>query len=95
MRINTLLSRQVWNLTSLMGVTSISTPDFRILFEPAPGLYLVPAPDLTIVAASDAYLRATFTKRAEIPGRGIFDVFPGNTDDVAVVASLVGRTGTV
>ena len=34
------------------------SPDFRSLFESAPGLYLVLTPDLTIVAASDAYLRA-------------------------------------
>jgi PAS domain S-box-containing protein len=61
--------------------TSISTPDFRILFESAPGLYLVLKPDLTIVAVSDAYLHATMTKREEILGRGLFDVFPDNPDD--------------
>jgi len=64
-----------------MGATSISTSDFRTLFESAPGLYLVLAPDLTIAAASESYLRATFTKREEILGRGIFDVFPDNPDD--------------
>jgi signal transduction histidine kinase len=57
--------------------------DFRALFEAAPGLYLVLDPDLTIVAASEAYLRATMTRRAEIVGRGIFDVFPDNPDDPA------------
>lgn len=59
------------------------TPDFRALFEAAPGLYLVLTPDLTIVAASDAYLRATMTTREAIVGRGIFDVFPDNPDDPA------------
>lgn len=54
---------------------------FRALFESLPGLYLVLKPDLTIVAVSDAYLKATMTKRAEILGRGIFDVFPDNPDD--------------
>jgi hypothetical protein len=34
-------------------------PDFRVLFQLAPGLFLALGPDLTIVAASDAYLRAT------------------------------------
>lgn len=58
-------------------------PDFRVLFESAPGLYLVLTPDFTIVAASDAYLQATMTKREEILGRGIFDVFPDNPDDPA------------
>lgn len=57
--------------------------DFRTLFEAAPGLYLVLAPDraLTILAASDAYLRATMTERAAIVGRGLFEVFPDNPDD--------------
>jgi PAS domain S-box-containing protein len=40
-------------------------------------------PDLTIVAVSEAYLRATMTKREEIAGRGLFDVFPDNPDDPA------------
>ncbi|MCI0747149.1 MAG: ATP-binding protein [Verrucomicrobia subdivision 3 bacterium] len=56
-------------------------PDFRNLFESAPGLYLVLTPAFKIVAVSDAYLRATLTKRSEILGRGIFDVFPDNPDD--------------
>ena len=56
-------------------------PDFRALFEGAPGLYLVLAPDLTIVAVSEAYLRATMTTRARILGRRLFDVFPDNPDD--------------
>jgi signal transduction histidine kinase len=56
-------------------------PDFRMLFEGAPGLYLVLAPDLRIVAVSDAYLRATMTNREAIVGRGIFEVFPDNPGD--------------
>jgi signal transduction histidine kinase len=56
-------------------------PDFRQLFEAAPGLYLVLDPDLTIVAVSEAYLTATMTRREEILGRGLFDVFPDNPDD--------------
>jgi PAS domain S-box-containing protein len=60
-----------------------SSPDFRSLFESAPGSYLVLAPDLTIVAVSDAYLRATMTEREKILGRGLFDVFPDNPDDPA------------
>jgi signal transduction histidine kinase len=53
-------------------------PDYRALFESAPGLYLVLNPDLVIVAASDAYLHATKTSRDGIVGRGIFEAFPGN-----------------
>ena len=56
-------------------------PDFRALFEAGPGLYLVLDPELRIVAVSDAYLAATMTKREEIVGRDIFDVFPDNPDD--------------
>ncbi|HLQ45836.1 MAG TPA: PAS domain-containing protein, partial [Planctomycetaceae bacterium] len=55
--------------------------DFRILFESAPGLYLVLEPDLRIVAVTDAYLEATMTKREAIVGRYLFDVFPDNPDD--------------
>ncbi len=64
-----------------MGKHIAPGPDFRMLFESAPGLYLVLAPDLTIVAVSDAYLRATMTTRDGILSRGIFDVFPDNPED--------------
>jgi signal transduction histidine kinase len=56
-------------------------PDYRHLFESVPGLYLVLNPDLTIVAVNEAYLSATLTRREEILGRGIFEVFPDNPDD--------------
>lgn len=55
---------------------TLPTPDFKVLFQSAPGLYLVLTPDLTIVAASDAYLAATKTVREEIVGRKLFDVSP-------------------
>jgi PAS domain S-box-containing protein len=38
-------------------------------------------PDLTIVAVSDGYLRATMTRREDILGQYIFDVFPDNPGD--------------
>src|SRR5436853_3432438 len=63
------------------GAHPLPTPDFRTLFESAPGLYLVLTPNLTIVAASDAYLHAIMTERAEVLGRKLFDVFPDNPDD--------------
>ena len=55
-----------------------SVPNFKNLFEAAPGLFLVLLPDspqFTIVAVSDAYLNATLTKRNELLGRGLFEVF--------------------
>jgi signal transduction histidine kinase len=67
-------------------------PDFQALFEAAPGLYLVLTPDFTIVAASEAYLRATMTKREEILGRGLFDVFPDNPEDPAATGVRNLRT---
>ena len=52
------------------------------LFESLPGLYLILTPDLKIVSASDAFLEATMTRREDLVGRGIFDVFPDNPDDL-------------
>jgi len=58
------------------------TPDFRLLFEKSPGLYLVLNPAFRIIAVSDAYLRATMTERSQIVGRALFEVFPDNPDDL-------------
>jgi PAS domain S-box-containing protein len=62
-------------------IPPIPTPDFQALFESAPGLYLVLTPALTIVAVSEAYLKATMTRREKILGRNLFDVFPDNPND--------------
>jgi signal transduction histidine kinase/ActR/RegA family two-component response regulator len=57
---------------------------FRALFESAPSLCLVLTPDdFTIVAVSEAYLRATMTERAGIMGRKLFEVFPDDPNDPA------------
>jgi len=53
------------------------------LFDALPGLFLILTPDLKIVAASDAYLAATMTRREDLIGRGVFDVFPDNPADVS------------
>ena len=73
-----------------MTVTSstLVQPDFRALFESAPGSCLVLTPSLTIVAVSDAYLRATMVRREEILGRHLFDVFPDNPDDPTATGVL-------
>lgn len=65
----------------------VEGPDFRALFEAAPGLYLVLTAELRIVAVSEAYLRATMTRREDILGRALFEVFPDNPSEV-------GATGT-
>ena len=72
-----------------------SKPDFQTLFEAVPGLYLVLLPDApryTIVAVSDAYARATMTKREEILGRGLFDMFPDPVDPTATGGNGVGAS---
>ena len=57
------------------------TVDYRALFEAAPGRFLALDPQLSIVAVTDDYLEATMTRREQIIGRGIFEVFPDNPAD--------------
>jgi signal transduction histidine kinase len=80
-------------------VRSVTPPDtdFRTLFESAPVLYLVLTPSLTIAAVSNEYLRATKTKREEIFGRHLFEIFPNNPDDPAAtgVTNLRASLGRV
>ena len=64
-----------------MASHASSLPDFRALFESAPGLCLVMSPRFEIVAASDAYLRSTRTTRDDILGRSMFDVVSETPDD--------------
>lgn len=53
---------------------------FQKIFELQSGLKLLLSPALHIQAATDAYLRETFTVREEITGRYLFDVFPSNPE---------------
>jgi PAS domain S-box-containing protein len=60
---------------------------FQKIFDEGPEALLVLSIDIprfTIVAASDAYLQATRTKREEILGKGVFEVFPDNPDEPEV-----------
>jgi signal transduction histidine kinase len=63
-------------------MTAASTvPDFKALFEAAPGRTLVllaDAPTFTVVAANDGYLQATGKRRSELVGRGLFELFSGD-----------------
>jgi diguanylate cyclase (GGDEF)-like protein/PAS domain S-box-containing protein len=78
----------------VLPLSVIAEPDFRSLFEATPSPYLILAPDFTIVAVNDAYLRATRQIRADMIGRGVFQVFPDNplnpeaTDPANMRASL-------
>lgn len=56
--------------------------DYHAVFQALarPSLVLSP-PDFVMVAANEARLRVTNTRRADIIGRKLFDVFPDNPDD--------------
>jgi signal transduction histidine kinase/ActR/RegA family two-component response regulator len=56
--------------------------DFRALFEGAPILCLVLTRDFTIVGASNAYLEQTMTVREQVMGKGLFEVFPDNPEEL-------------
>jgi hypothetical protein len=45
-----------------------------------PYMLIHPGPGLKIIDVNDAYARATFTKRCDIAGRPLFEVFPDNPD---------------
>jgi PAS domain S-box-containing protein len=63
-----------------------SAADFWAVFESAPDAYLLLAPDpprFTMVAANEARLRVTMTRREDVIGRPLFEVFPDNPSDPA------------
>jgi len=64
-------------------VNLVAVDHFRLLLEAAPTPFLVLTPGFQIVAVSDSYLRATMTRRHDIVGRGLFEVFPDNPNDPA------------
>ncbi|HEX5362220.1 MAG TPA: ATP-binding protein, partial [Fluviicoccus sp.] len=66
-----------------MNAAAFPRPDYQALFQACPGLYLILTPSLQIIAVSQAYLHATMTRREDILGRQLFDVFPDNPDDPA------------
>ena len=51
------------------------------VFHSLPGIFILLQPDaprFTIVAVTDDYLSATFTKRKDIVGKGLFEIFSDN-----------------
>jgi PAS domain S-box-containing protein len=57
--------------------------EFQAIFDATPGNYLLLDANFTIVGVNQCYLTATMTRREEIVGRGLFDIFPDNPDDPA------------
>ncbi|MFL5353705.1 response regulator [Archangium sp.] len=57
------------------------TIDFKTLFELSPNPYMLLDRELRYVAANEAYLRVTASRREELLGRGIFDAFPHDPED--------------
>jgi two-component system, response regulator len=82
-----------------MSATGVVTDDFRALFEHAPALFLVLRPDsaFTIVAVSEAYLKATMTQRervdlsrlAEDVANEVRSANPGRAVEFAVMPGVV------
>jgi PAS domain S-box-containing protein len=58
--------------------------NFKALFEEAHGLILVLNPSFTILAISDAYVEATYTKREDLVRKYFFDVFQDTKNTTAV-----------
>lgn len=88
------VSRCARLLESAMGYTT--DLDFRSIFESSPSSSLVLAPDLTVVGATDAYLREAMASRAELLGRNVFDVVSETADDdsstlIADLRASIGR----
>ncbi len=85
-RLNAELEQRVIERTAQLEVANHELRDSRAelnsIFESLPGLYLVLTPDLKILSVSDAYLKATMTTREGILGRGLFEVFPDNPNDL-------------
>ncbi|APR74880.1 Chemotaxis protein methyltransferase CheR [Minicystis rosea] len=60
---------------------SASATDFRAFFESLPECYLVVDDGMTMVAASEAFLRSRMVSRDAVIGHKLFEVFPDNPED--------------
>jgi PAS domain S-box-containing protein len=90
LRLNVELEQRVVERTAQLEAANAelrhSRAELSSLFECLPGLYLIITPDFKIVAASDAYLKATLTTREGILGQDLFEIFPDNPSDPATTA---------
>ena len=60
---------------------------FRPEFDASPHPYMLldPAPGLHIVDINDAYARATLTRRDDVVGHSLFEIFPDNPEDLSLI----------
>lgn len=66
----------------LRASTALAERSFQQVFEATPGKFLVIRPgSYTIVAASDAYIQSTMTRRENLLGRHLFTIFPDDPND--------------
>jgi PAS domain-containing protein len=81
------------------GDTQSIKQQFQPAFEASshPYMLLDPDPGLRIVDINDAYAQATFTRRSDVVGRSLFDIFPDNPDDALAdgVSNLYASLRTV
>jgi PAS domain-containing protein len=65
--------------------------------SPHPYMLLDPGPGLRIVDINEAYARATLTRRDDVVGQSLFDIFPDNPDDALAdgVSNLYASLRTV
>ena len=57
-------------------------PDYyKRMFENGPSLFMILSPDFHILDCSNAYLKATLTKREQVVGKHLFEIFPDNPED--------------
>ncbi len=65
--------------------------DFQALFLHSPNAYMVVDRDLRYVAANDAYCEITASRREELLGRHVFDLFPHDPADANNVPARLLR----
>jgi two-component system, cell cycle sensor histidine kinase and response regulator CckA len=64
--------------------------DYELLFQESPDVLLVLLPDsprFTAVAATKSRLQSTRSTLEETVGRGLFELFPDNPNDVAATGT--------